>query len=277
MAVVELYDSREQHITKIGSTTTKLFSCSDDDWNAVPQGDGVTNLPIIGEKWSDDRADLCVTDIRNRWRSNTECIVEVTYSRGGFNYPQTLPNTRSSLEETFDFSFQPFQLIDEDAFWKYTSITPGSSSAGSSPSGGWKTHFQGTYTDEPPVPVPEPGPHIILTSKMNVSTWNWNTIVASLGRVNHADFLVQYQASITRPIAWEDITGNDTGFWLFVGFNATQIGNDNIQLLMTFQHSGVHKWNEPYGVATMNMYQGANFLALPFPTEEDDTVDDGLR
>jgi len=265
MAVVELYTSREMHITKVGTTIARFFSCSDTDWNAG--GDDTTTLPVIGDKWSDARPDLCVTDKTVRWRSNTECVVEVTYSRGGFNYPNNLPDTRSSIEETFDFSVQPIQLIGEDSFWDFTNSTSKS----------WRVHFQETYEGKEPPPVPQPGPHVVWTAKMNVSQWSWNTIKDSLGKVNDRDTLAQYVSSITRPNVWTDVTGDDTGFWLFVGFNATQIGNDNIQLLQTFQHSGVHKWNKPYSVAAMNIYQTANLLALPWPETEDDTVDDGLR
>ncbi len=275
MAVVELYDSREQHITKIGSTTTRLFSCSDEDWNRKPPGDGVIALPLIGDKWSDDRPDLCVTDIRNRWRSNTECVVTAIYSRGGFSYPQALADTRSSIEETFDFSFQPIQLIGEDTFWDFVTVDSTTEKPGTGKK--WKTHFQETYANIEPPPVPEPGSHIILTSKMNVSTWSWNTIKDSIGKVNDADLIIQYKQAITRPPVWKDVTGNDTGYWLFTGFNATQIGNDNIQLMLTFQHSGIDVWNRPYGVKAMNMYETADFLQLPFPTGESDTVDDGLR
>lgn len=275
MAVIEIYTSREMHITKEGTTITQIFSCSNTDWNAG--GDGTTTLPIIGEKWSDARPDLCVTDIHNRWRSNLECIVEVTYSRGGFNYPHSLPDTRSSLEETFDFSFQPIQLIDEDPFWDFVSVDSDTGTAGTETA--WKTHYRITYPSKgiEPNPVPEPAPHIVWTIKMNVSTWSWVTIKNALGKVNDVDFLKQYRVTKSRPPAWEDETENDSGFWLFVGFNAVQIGSGNIQVTYIFLHSGVRKWNEPWGVTDMNMYQKMNFWDLPFPEGEDDTVDEGLR
>ena len=312
MAVKELYTSREMHITKEGTTLTQIFSCSDTDVNNW--GDGITALPVLGLPWSPHREDLRITDISVRWENNKVATIEALYSTQGLSYPRNLPDKQSSLTTVFDFSYEPIQLNNQDdKYWDYVDIasaTWGSkfkvkytswanatgyvagyirendaviyecilnhtSSAADEPGTGaeWATYW--TRVVELP-PVPEPDALIVMTEKMNLSGWDWNAIKESIGKVNDADWLKAYVRKLrTRRVTWIDITGDDTGHWLFTGFHCEEIGYRNYEATLTYTHNYAG-WNAPYGL-TLGLYQTANFNVLPYPTDIDDYVNDGLR
>lgn len=314
MAVTELYTSRQMHITKEGTTLTQIYTCSDTD--LIAWGDGTTALPVLGLPWSPYREDLRVTDIRTWWINNKACRVEVLYSTQGLSYPRNLPDKQSSITTMFDFSYEPIQLNNQDdKYWDYidvasatwgskfktkytawanaTGYTAGNirendaviyecrlnhtSSASDEPGTGaeWETGGFWRWVIELP-PVPEPCADIVMTEKMNVSSWNWNAIKDTIGKVNQADWLKAYVRKLrTRKVVWVDITGNDTGHWLLTGFHCDEIGYRNYEITLTYAHNYAG-WNKPYGL-TLGIYQTANFGVLPYPDDPDDTVDNGLR
>ncbi|KKN71433.1 hypothetical protein LCGC14_0421550 [marine sediment metagenome] len=255
MAIVELYTSREMHITKEGTTLTRYFSISDDDWNAWT--DGTTTLPEIGEIFSENRPDLRVTDIRNRWRSNKECEVEFTYSKMGMNFREKETDKIASMRDTFDFSVQAvsgMKFHDTDANAKEWPVLYGSEDA---PDLIWYR------------------PNITYSTKSYLSNWDWNKVKDSIGKVNSGDFMKQYYRRTEESII--DITGNDTGKWLFTGFNATQLSQGAYEIVMQFLYND-EGWNTPHGVSSsIKMYGTANFDRLPWPDDYDTDIDDGLR
>ena len=264
MTVSELYTSRELHITKEGQTLTQVHTCSDADWNAG--GDGITTLPKIGDLWNDERPDLIATDIRMYWLNNKNARVETTYSTLGFIFPENQPDKMSSTRESFDFSFTPIQLTGEDAFWDYN--------AGAAKT--WASVYNATYAGEPVSQLPRIQPQVVFTQKMNVSVWSWNRIRDSFAKVNDADFIVQWQTNRTKGPEYFDSTGDDTGKWLFMGFTADKVGDSNSEIVLTFLYNG-EGWNTPYGLSNIYLYQTANFNLLPFPEDEDDFIEVGLR
>jgi len=311
MAVTEDYTSRGMHITKEGTTITQLYTCSDDDINAW--GDGVTALPILGLPWSPYREDLRVTDIRTWWLNNKNARVEVLYSTQGLSYPRNLPDKMSSITTVFDFNYEPLQLnLQDDKYYdfvdtawttwgikfsvKYTAWAAEAQvagyirtndyviylckenhtgAAGNEPGTGpeWATYWE-RVVELPP--VPKPTANIIMTEKMNLSGWDWNAIKNTIGKVNQKDWLKAYVKKLgDRRVAWIDITGDDTGKWLFSGFRCEEIGYRNYEATLTYIHN-YDGWNTPYGL-TLGIYQTANFDVLPYPTNPDDTQNDGLR
>lgn len=255
MAIAELYISREMHITKEGTTVSRYFSCSDSDWNAWT--DGTTELPRIGDTWSDDRPDLRVTDIRNRWRSNKECEVEVTYSKTGMSFREAETDKVASMRDTFDFSVQAvsgmkFHDTDDNA-----------------------KEWPALYGSEDAPDLIWYRPNITYSIKMYLSNWQWNTVKDSIGKVNSADMMKQYYQKTGEDVV--DITGDDTGKWLLAGFNATQTSQGVYEIVMQFLYND-EGWNTPHGVSSsIKMYDTVDFNDLPWPTDNDTDIDDGLR
>jgi hypothetical protein len=256
MAVVELFTSREMHITKEGTTLTRYFSCSNTDWNAG--GDGTTTLPIIGDTFSDARPDLRVTDIRNRWRTNLECEVEVTYSKQGMSFRNRETDKVASMRDDFDFGVQAVNALkfhDTDGNAK---------------------EWPALYGDEDAPDLIWYRPSITYTAKMYLSNWDWNRVKDTIGKVNSSDFIKQYYIKKGEEESI-DISGDDTGKWLFSGFNATQVSQGVYEIIMQFQYND-EGWNTPHDVSsTIKMYGTADFNLLPWPTDYDTTIDDGLR
>lgn len=264
MAVTEDWPSRGMHITSEGTTITQIYTCSDDDINAG--GDGTTALPILGKAWSPYREDLRVTDIRYWWLNNKNARVEILYSTVGLSYPRHLPDKLSSVKPIFDFDYTPITLAEGDTYWDYV--------AGESKE--WTIAYQAVYPGKPIPSVPAVFPHISMTEKMNLTTWDWNDIESKIGKVNEKDFIAAWESERRgRKVSWIDITGDDTGKWLFAGFHCEELGYQNYEVALVFLYDGV-LWNKPYGVTT-NMYEVTDFSGLPYPNNPDDTVNDGLR
>lgn len=264
MAVTELYTTREMHITKEGTTVTRYFTCSNVDFNNG--GDGTITLPVVGDIWSDSRPDLRVTDVRVYWLSNENCRYEATYSTRGMASREQRVNKVSSMRDVFDFNTQTVDVTaggfkDTDGnpqIWADLWAAEG-----------------GNNTVENAPPLVRYVPNIVWTSIIYQENWIWNDVKDAFGKVNNTDFLKQYYIEHGQKV---DVTGDDTGKWLFAGFNATEVSEGVYELTMMFLYDD-DGWNTPYGISSSTkMYGTANFrTALPWPTDKDDYVDDGLR
>lgn len=254
MSITELWTSREMHITKDGTTITRYFTCTYDDWNAGT--DGTTILPVIGDTWNDVRPDLRVTDVRLYWIDNLNCRIECLYSTKGMGFREGETDKVASVRDSFDFSVQAIS--------------------------GMKFHDTDTNAQEWPALYGSEDapdliwyrPNITYTQKMYLSNWNFTTVKNAIGKVNNSDFISQYYVDVEGDSV--DITGDDTGKWLFAGFNASQIRQGVYEILMTFLYND-EGWNTPHGASNIKMYGTANFSSLPFPTDTATEIDDGLR
>jgi len=259
MAVTEHYTSREMHITKDGTTLTRIYTCTATDWNAQ------IDIPQVGDYWSEDidRLDLRVTDVTCYWLSNTNCRVEVLYSSKGVSHRTNIPDKFSSYEHSFDLTTSPRVVA------KYWDATTSSVKV-------WAEEWTG---DDDALPELEKYfPHMTFSYKCNVSSWDYTTIMNSIGKVNDADMIVQWKARVPTKYNRDthyDATGDDTGKWLFSGFTANTVGDANSELTFTFLYDPIG-WNTPYGVS-VNLYGTFSPFDLPFPDDVSTDVDDGIR
>lgn len=317
MAVTELYTSREMHITKEGTTLTQIYTCTDTDLNAWGDGvTALPILGLAWSPYREDlRVTDIRTWWLNNKNCRVEVLYStqgLAYPRNlpdkqssvttmfDFSYePIQLNNADdkywdfldaegagapSTWGEKFKVKF-PSWVTDtgylagngrENDSVIYKCILAHTSSAADEPGTGadYATYWE-MIVELPP--VPEPGPSITMTEKMNLTGWNWNDIINTIGKVNNTDWLKSYIKILkNRRVSWIDITGDDTGKWLFAGFHCDEIGYRNYEITLHYIYNAAG-WNTPYGIA-IGLYQTANFISvLPYPVNPDDTVDDGLR
>ncbi len=260
MAVVEQFDSRKMHITDEGTVLTQFFNALADDWAAADPA-----IPVVGDTWP-DRPDLVVTDVWLTWLDNTNCMIEAVYSTIGGVFKGKRANKISGVKDDFNFSLvvdDASQYIDQDsgdpAVWSET----------------WTADAAANNEDNtPPLSVFKPA--LTVTRTMYLPTWQFNDIAFAIGKINNSDWLNQtitlYSGTI--PFTY-DVTGDDTGKWLFSGYDAVQVGIESVQITMEFIYN-FDGWNNPYGV-TAFLYSSANFNGLPFPTDRDDRSNNALR
>ncbi len=260
MAVVESFKSRKMHITDEGTTLTQIFTALAADWvEANP------DIPKIGDFWQ-DRPDLIVTDVWLIWLDNVNCMIEAVYSTKGGVFREKRADKTASVSETFDFSLtvdDASQYIDQESDAPKTWVTV------------WENADAANKEDNVP-PLNIYKPTLTFSRMMYVSIWNFNTITSAIGKINNADWAKQFKIRwIGRRDVFYDITGDDTGKWLFSGFNADKIGDENVKLTMEFIYNFTG-WNKPYGVEAF-LYDTTDFDLLPFPTDTNNKVDDGIR
>ncbi|GAG76754.1 unnamed protein product, partial [marine sediment metagenome] len=202
----------------------------------------------------------------------------------GLSHKSHRADMTSSVEESFDFS-----LAAEDAsnYWDYTNAKE------QIWADVWEAADANNTVDNVP-PLQKFVPHITYTLKMNLSEWDFDIIRKTFGTVNDSDFIKQMKAKypLTKPDKLYDATGDDTEQWLFAGCTTHSVGDNNVELTMTFVHNYgyvrdetagieekdryINNWNTPYGV-TIDTYRTTDFTELPYPEETDDEADDGLR
>jgi len=315
MAVSEDWTSRGMHITKEGTTITQIFTCSDDDINAGGDGTtALPILGLAWSPYREDLrvTDIRYWWLNNK-NARVEILYStqgLAYPRNlpdkmssittlfDFSYePIQLNNADDKYWDFTDnagagglttwgkkFSIkytawaaeaQVAGYIRTNDFVIYRCTTNHTGAADNEPGTG------ALWTDvwEPLIelpPVPKPAANIVMVEKMNLNTWDWNAIKNTIGKVNESDWLKAYIKKLRdRRIAWVDVTGDDTGKWLFSGFHCDEIGYRNYEVTLTYIYN-YDGWNTPYSL-TLGIYETANFDVLPYPDDPDDTVNDGLR
>ncbi len=261
MAVSENYKSRQLHITDEGTVLKQFFNATAEDWT-----DENPDIPKVNDYWL-NRLDLIVTDVWVTWLDNTNCFIEVVYSTKGNVYRKKRADKVASVDETFDFSVS---VEDASKYWDEDAEAPAIWSET------WVANGGHEEDDVPPLSIYKP--KLAFIQKMYLSTWDFNTIVNAIGKINSSDWIrqmVRVEGRSRRNLFY-DKTGDDTGLWLFAGFKAEQVGDANIEVTMEFIYS-FEGWNTPYGVPGVYLYETTNFNALPFPTDRDNKTDDTIR
>ncbi len=260
MAVVEQFNSRKMHITDEGTVLTQFFKATAEDWAAADPA-----IPKVGDVWP-DRTDLVVTDVWQTWLDNVNTMIEVVYSTIGGVFKGKRANKSSGVKDDFNFS-----LTVEDGS-QYVDQVSGDATT-------WSVVWAAadpSATEDNAAPLSIFKPALTVTRTMYLTTWDFNDIAFAIGKINNSDWLKQtkifYSGII--PFAY-DVTGDDTGKWLFSGYDAVQVGIESVQVTMEFIYN-FDGWNNPYGVAA-NLYSFANFNGLPFPVERTDVPDNSLR
>ncbi len=274
MAVTENYKSREMHITKEGTTIMQYFDCNADD---LPFA-GQNGLPLVGTPWSSYRQDMRCSDIRVWWKDGRNCTVEALYSTEGLSHRERRADKVSSVKNTFDFS------LTQEEITSYSNYVTGGAPKK------WSEEWVAADGDEDNLPsLYKYTPNIVFIEKFYVDGWAWNDLKDGIGKVNNADFLRQMAdkyPSNKRDLEYRIVPGtDDTGNWLCAGIHAETIGDDNVEITITYLYKerlgGANNgWNyEDNGNLSVNtnMYQTYNFQNLPYPTNTDDTIDDDFR
>jgi hypothetical protein len=255
MTVSERAGSRKMHITKEGTTLTQIFTCTLTDWENED-----SDIPVIGDYW-EVRPELVVSDIWLTWIDNLNCEVEVIYSTKGVEFVEKRPDKVSAVKESYNFS------TAVEAANEYIDASDSSAKI-------WSEVWVAAGNDEDETPTLYIyRPKLVGNIQMFLSKWNFNDIVNTIGTTNSEDFLKQYVTRFGRKyrdIPY-DITGDDTGHWLFTGFRSERAGTDNYEINMEFIYSYT-AWNSPYGVSA-NLYREVNFnTVLPYPTDTDNSL-----
>lgn len=262
MTVKESFESRKMHITDEGTTLTQVFSAVADDWiNADPA------IPVIGDYW-ESRPDLIVTDVWLYWLDNINCRIEAVYSTKGGTYREKRADKTASVQENFNFSL----TVDDAANYIDQLSEPTQPKIWAEV---WAAdHAANTKENVPPLSIYKPT--LTFTREMYLSGWLFNTIADAIGTVNSSDWIKQtVNVWDGKRDVFYDITGDDTGKWLFSGYDASKEGDLNVKVIMEFTYSFTG-WNKPHGVAA-NLYPTYDFNALPFPKDVNNKVDDTIR
>ncbi len=281
----ELVDSRSSHITMSGQTLTQKWLVL---WGEieVPIASG---LPVIGTQWTQQRPDLCASDIQVLPVPDNDKYAHytVTYSTSGKNWPERLPDTIASIQQVFDFQMTPGI---SDSYFDYGDDA--SASWAKKWDTSWKAANPGTSPESTPPRVREEAT-TVMTITANVSFWSWAIVQELMGYVNSEHFFEIYRGrhlndQLGNQIDVENIgvSGryNDTGKWLFAGFRAEQVGRavegggnlPNYEITSTFLYEK-DGWNTIYGVTGYKAYQTTTFAALPKPTGSNARIDMGQR
>ena len=272
MAVKELAKSREQRITQRTESIVRKFSCSAEDWENWPYKD----VPQLGYYWSINRQDLRVASINNRWTTQNEMVVDVTYTNRASRYRNSWPNTYQSLSEDIDVSEQPLQLAEDDPYYNMEVDSIGDFVEPHVKK--WDAAHTGFDEGEVPTIPPTFAARMVVNIKQNQEGWDYTKVKAALGCVNSGIFLPHYidtyYGGQYRNINWrtrinygdptETAQPDDIGFWLFTHFSAHNTGDGNWELNYQFTNSGYWAWNNPYNIETF-LYLTYDFNNLPFP------------
>lgn len=270
MAVTENYKSRELHITKEGTTITQIFDCQSSD---LPFA-GTNGLPLVGTPWDLYRSDLRCSDIRTHWKDNINCTVVALYSSEGRWHREKQSNKISSIKNTFDFTTEQVELTT----YKNWGV-------GGAPKV-WADEWVSAGGSEDNLPkLTKHVPRITFTERMNVPRWSFDAVRKIIGRVNSSDFLREMALRYPNRDIEYDVTGNDTGNWLCAGVHVETVGDENVEVTITYLYKDRpdgsntgwnYEDNGDISIAT-NMYDAADFFQRTLPTSNDDAYDDALR
>ncbi len=257
----EAFESRSTFITKEGINVTRRAKIT-----AAEYADGTypaigEAFPLQGNETVEEQAELeklRAVEVDTDWITNSTVQVTVLYS--------TMDNrelTRrrradhiSSMRQNFDFS-----LLETDITNVKIKDKDGNDKK-------WATEWVAAGTDRDEADAPPQNlftPSITWTITVYLSQWNWNLVKDRINTVNQNDWLRQLVVDGSTPPNIIDITGDDSGRWLFYNFNAREIGKGVWELVYTFLYNVKEKWNRPLGV-TFNRYSITDFNLLPLPT-----------
>ncbi len=257
-------ESRSSVITKEGINVTRKAKITAAEYEAG-------TYPVVGEAFpstgsgasAEDLENLRAIEVETDWISNSTVQVRVLYSTID-NRAETRRRRAdhfSSTMHSFDFSLAITDIKnvkikdkdDNDLKWATVWAAAGTDRS---------------EEDAPPLDIYIPS--IVYTATVYLSKWNWNAIRDAIGTVNESDFLKQFETDKRTPKSLIEVSGDDTGQWLFYNFNFRSFGKGVEELVYTFIFNTKGKWNEPEGV-TFNLYKETNFNELPAPTIADDT------
>jgi hypothetical protein len=267
------------HMTKEGTNITRKFTCTAADFDAGTDGENF--LPVLTEAFSGDRPDLIVSDVMVYWLDNVNCRYEAMYSTRGSAQRDEIVDSSMSVRHSFNFSTSSQSA---DTFKRATKQWNQELGRDEYVGRTWQTFWEEQGKSGKAPDLSWHRPHLVWTVKMYLSKWYFPTINSCIGGVNSNDFLKQWL--YLWPGREIDVTGDDTGKWLFAGFNSSQIAAAKFEVTMMFIYEDNGEgavdppkgWNFPYGVEnSVDLYPEVDFDSLPFPQQEGPGPNDGLR
>lgn len=273
MAIKELWDSQEMHVTAEGTTATRKFTCT---WaEALTGNDGTYWLPVIGNFWSDNRRDLICTDLDMTANGRVNVIVSAFFST-------EKSSVRRKRREDFAESWQEnLEVYAEEVpvtdYLNYTVPNNGKNSAVTEKK--W-TEVWETTTGSKPETAPD------LFQLQAKAAWHLTVygssfrsaqILTHVTEINRFDFMKPYlsvwQQSEILTDDDPDITGfTDIGRWMFMGARVDRIRPICWQYDYTFLY-------EPNGWNTPKEYEGtaAKVTTNMYPAFDFELLFDGMR
>jgi len=254
--IKESFASRELHHTKDGTTLTQFFSVKSQDvflWY-----DATQRLPIIGDFWAQMPTLIC-SDIWVRWQSQDIAVIEALYSTKGLGVSSEIPDKVSSMRYHFNIintqeEIKSYLNIGNSTQYEWSAV--------------WATAKGMDVELAPPLYKNNAG--MTMTIDVYLSKWNLLTVKDNIGKINDRDFLKQmiianpHKSKITEI----DVSGDDTGQWLFSGCTAETVAKGNTKLSYLFLGSA-GGWDTTDGVETDHI-ESFNFLDLPWPNDTND-------
>ncbi len=234
--VIELYDSREQHITLVGNDIVTKYNATWDAWNDWSNLD--LPIPVIGEAWSNDWPNVKCTDLRAKAvkNSNTRCEVTALWTDYGFSSPQREENQATSWNETLTI-----QSVVEQLDWYYDDLVDTWKS--------WKDTWIATGGDSDILPeLTQRTPTADYTITAYGDKSYITRVLQNKGKVNEEKFLLEYSAKKAEADeAYQDdvTTIDDTGQWFFEGAHITRIASNRLRYDFHFLYHNLG-WNTPY-------------------------------
>jgi len=268
MAVTELWQSEELHVTSEGTDAQREWSAL---WTDVYTW--VDDLPQIGDFFHETRQDLICTDINVKPIDNTNVIVTATFStEAKVDAEEERPDQAASWK--FNISAQADEQVVSVA-----DASDGTKTATYRNAAGTVTDWLELWNATNPTKA---APDLILHKrKIGTSMTIYGSgcyvgrMLAAIGKVNSTQFMSAWLAVKRQyDTYWTDdfTIANDTGMWLFSACEVTRIRAECYQFDLTFLYDG-DGWNNFEGIAT-GAYGTTNFNTLYSGMTYDAPVDD---
>lgn len=271
MAIVELWDSQEMHVTAEGTTATRRFSCT---WaEAVAGTDGTNWLPKIGWYWAVDRQDLLCTDLDLKANGRTNVIVDALFSTDNHLRRKRKEDFAESWEESLDIFTQE---VPVKTYLRYTNPADGGHSAVTEKT--WADVWKAAGGD------PEKTPELYQAQPR--ATWSISCfgksnriaqILSVVGYVNQEKFITPYFKDKQKSDIKTDNdptipTFSDAGKWMFMGARVNRIRKDCWRHDYTFMYDQ-NGWNTPVEIEGTNSQVTTNM----YPTFDTDILFVGME
>ncbi len=260
MAVTELFESREAHETKDGTTMTRVWATTWSDWD-----DGTFNY-FVGNvlEFTTSYDEMRITDIRIRALDNTNIIVTALYSTEATTSKQkAVPDVKESWEETLDFGSQensltryvhfeiPVRLFDANG-----NIIPNDSGVEKNWADVW-TESGGVAANTPELMYQETRATYIVT--IYGSQLFMKRMVNHLNTINRDEFISEY-FSEQDDVSDDTVQWDDRGMWLFKACPIERVRHNCWRYDLTFELNPLG-WNNQNGLE-VNLYLTTVFSGL---------------